>query len=798
MRLFFTTIIVAVFSTVALGQNTISGLVKYSDGKIAEYCTFELVKTSDSSFVKGYVGDSLGTFIFQEIVEGDYMIRTSLYGYIDHYSKNIAVKPDSKIELGAYIIEEELSDVGGVTVTASRRLMSFRDGVLVINVEDDLMSAGSSLLDMLRRVPGVAIDDNGNIMINGKSGVGVMFDGRLQQIPSAQIVDMMANVPASAISSIELIKNPPANYDAKGISGLINIKAKTSRANGFNGSIDQTGSLGRKFRSSTAGAFNFKSNKFSMFTNVSYQYKNLWTQTSFDRSIGGTSPLLVNALTDGSTINSVWNLNAGFEYDISPKTLIGVNVSGNLTGAETNDGTRTDISDSTGIGYHYLSNNTGGDEDQKFGTVNLFLSQKLDTLGSTLNYLGDITYYNYLYPQLNSNSFFANSGNETFSSLGYLNTTDLNFVIITNALDFTKNLRKGWIIETGLKATNVRNNNLLQLETNTSGGEFSIDSSLTNLYDYDEDVYAAYLSGQRDYEKVSVKIGLRAEQTLINGKNVSHNASLERAYLNLFPNFIMSYQPNEKHIWQVSYSYRIDRPGFQQVIPGRIFANQLSYLTGNPSLNPQYSHNINFDHFYNYSIGNSLGYTRINDLVYDYAFTLPNQVSVDTTINFAAKDLLNYTLYVQKEFTKWYRVQFTGLAMYTRLEGKVDNFNVLTNTAAVAFQMINDFMLPKGYKIQLSGRYTGPFTEGIQTQGGRGALDLAVRKKFFNDKLSTVLSFSDILFTDYSTMTIDLENQSSVFLQQRDSRRVSLSLIYRFGNVNFERRNDPSDGNDRI
>ncbi len=107
-------------------------------------------------------------------------------------------------------------------------------------------------------------------------------------------------------------------------------------------------------------------------------------------------------------------------------------------------------------------------------------------------------------------------------------------------------------------------------------------------------------------------------------------------------------------------------------------------------------------------------------------------------------------------------------------------------------------MLPKDYKIQLSGRYTGPFTEGLQTQAGRGALDLAIRKKFFNEKLSVVLAFSDILFTDFGATTIKLENQSSVFLQRRDSRRVSLSLVYRFGNVKFDRRSDPSEGNDRI
>ena len=463
-----------------------------------------------------------------------------------------------------------------------------------------------------------------------------------------------------------------------------------------------------------------------------------------------------------------------------------------------NNKTRTDISDSTGLGYDYFLDKTGGSEDEKFVTANLYYSHKLDTLGSNIKYSGDYTYYNYLYPKLNTNSFFATSGAQSLTSRGYLTTSDLNFKIFTNSLDYTKTFSEKWELNTGLKMSSIRSNNLLQLERNYNDGAFTVDSSLTNLYDYNEDVYAGYTSAKRSFEKMKITVGLRAEQTIVTGTNRSNSTKLNRSYLNFFPNLSLDYQPNDKNIMLLSYSYRIDRPGFQQLIPGRIFVNQLSYIAGAPTLNPQYSHNVNFEHFLNSSIGNSIGFTRTNNSIYEYSYTQSSQVSVDTTINFAAKNMINYTFFYQKQFVKWYRTQFTALAMYSTLKGDVGSMQVKTQTFAVAGQINNDFILSNGLRIQLSGRFTGPFTEGVVTQSSRGAIDIAIRKKFFDNKLSTVLGVSDILYTDYGATTINLNGQSNVSLQKRDSRRVNVSIVYRFGTVKVDRKNKPSEGNDRL
>jgi len=313
---------------------------------------------------------------------------------------------------------------------------------------------------------------------------------------------------------------------------------------------------------------------------------------------------------------------------------------------------------------------------------------------------------------------------------------------------------------------------------------------LTNVYDYNENINAGYLSLKRSFQKTSVISGVRFEQTIVDGVNKSHKNRLKRNYLNFFPNFSIDFQPNEKHMLQLSYSYRIDRPAYEQIIPGRIFNNQLSYSVGNPVLYPQYSHNVNLEHFFNNSIGNSIAYTHINNSIFGYSQTLDStNINVDTIINFANRDMLTYTLFIQMQFSKFYRMQFTGMGIYSGFNGYVGEALISTQATAVSLTMNNDFMLPNKYKVQLSMKLQTPFREGIQYSSSRGSINLAVRKKLLKDKMSVVVGIYDLLYTDFGSITIDLPNQTSLHRQKRDSRRVMFSIMYNFGNMKIERKN---------
>ena len=221
---------------------------------------------------------------------------------------------------------------------------------------------------------------------------------------------------------------------------------------------------------------------------------------------------------------------------------------------------------------------------------------------------------------------------------------------------------------------------------------------------------------------------------------------------------------------------------------------------GNPQLLPQYSHNVNFEHYYKNLIGNSVNYTHIDNSIFGYSYTDNNsQINIDTTINFASRDMLAYTFMIQKQIGKVYRFQFSAMGIFSAFNGDVNNSSVSTAAVASSLNLGNDFFLPKGYRLQLNMRFQTPFREGIQFSSPIGAVSFAVRKKFFNDKLSTVLGVSDIFFTDYGTISIDLPQQVSMNTQQRDSRRVTVSIAYQFGSSQFDKKviNDEG-GSDRI
>lgn len=787
------------FSLCAFGQATISGKVTDSTGENVPFATVEILNPEDSLLLTGLVCDSVGYFEIGGAPPGTYLVRISSFGFNDWYSGPVKVSGSSEVIVTPIQMTPESTDIDGVTVTGYRPTIVFQNGSMIVDVQNNPMNAGNSVLDVLRNIPGVTVDGSGNIMVNGKSGVGILFDDRLQQIPAAQISQILASMPAESVKEIELIKNPSSKYDAKGVSGLINIRSKQMATKGFNCSIGTTNSMGNRFRNSNNFSLNIKRERFSVFTNVAYSYNHLWTSTQFDRTLADT--LTINALQIGDNRNSSLNLNGGIEFDLTPKSVIGLNVNGNLGNNRLLNTSTTDVNDSTGLGYNYFTNSTGGREKLLFATAGLFFNHQFDSLGSTLSYSGDISNFDYRLPQNNTNYFYLTNGQESDPSIGYLNDINLDFLILTNKLDYSKVFNNKWTLELGVKNSIVNNTNDLKLESSLGGNPWTLDSSLTNYFEYDEMINAGYVSVRYTLAKFVLNGGLRTEQTILSGNNRTTGQVIDRNYVNFFPNFSVDFQPNPKHMMQLSYSYRIDRPAFEQMVPGKIFNNQLSYAVGNPLLLPQYSHNINFEHYFQNTIGNSINFTHIDNSIFGYTYSRDDsQLSVDTTINFATRDMVAYTLMIQMQPSKFYRFQFSGMMVLSAFNGSVNNASISTLAAASSLSLANDFFLPKGYRLQLNMRLQTPFREGIQYSSAIGSVTLAVRKKFFQDRLSTVLGISDLFFTDYGTVTVDLPGQRSLNTQMRDSRRVTVSLLYSFGSMRFDKKliSDENEGSGRI
>src|ERR1041384_8673124 len=247
-RFTFITGILCIFSIVATAQNKtgkISGVITDNDAQAVESATASLQRAKDSALVKVAVSDKYGLFEFDNLSEGDYFVTVTAVGFNKQRSKLFKVSATSPYKLPSFQLQKSAAKtLGQVTVTGKRPLIENKIDRMVVNVEAAPTNAGASALEVLEKSPGVTVSNEGDISLKGKQGVRIMIDGKPTYLSPADLANVLKNLPASALDQLEIMTNPPARYEASGNSGIINIKTKKSRADGFNGSITTGGTVG--------------------------------------------------------------------------------------------------------------------------------------------------------------------------------------------------------------------------------------------------------------------------------------------------------------------------------------------------------------------------------------------------------------------------------------------------------------------------------------------------------------------------------------------------------------------------
>lgn len=677
------------------------------------------------------------------------------------------------------------------TVAVSTRIpvMEMKNGMLVMNIENNPLAAGSTVLEMLKRMPGVIIDEQNNITVNGKSGIGFMMDGRLQQMPVTQMIQLLGNMPAASVASVELIKNPSAKYDAAGTAGLINIVSRKVKVKGFNGNVTESVGMGKRFGNGSSAMFNFRSDKLTVYTNASYFYRDPLMNVKLERRLqtGNGTDIIQSGGQNESFIN-VLSFKAGLEYTISKKTTAGLNVGWAPQWSkefQQNDMRITGQS----FPYNYLKALTTGKDEYTSPSAAFFLIHTFDSTGTQLSFTADYTGFLYGQSRVNENRFLAADFTEIGPGLAYRNTNDLDFRIATQKLDFSKQLTHTLKLDAGAKAGFAENKSNTVLERNETGNHFYRDSLFSNNYKCHERILAGYISLAKAMGKLNIQLGVRGEQTHIEASVTGNRFQLSRDYFNLFPNLSMDYTMDEKNSFQLTYSYRIDRPSYDQLSPIKVFNDQLNYSTGNPGLQPQYSHVAGIDFNHNHFMTHSLNYTHIRNSIYNYPFTREgSQVQVDTVINFTSRYMLAYSLMVQKQFKQWYQVQLSGTGGYSWFKGKINGEEGGSEAMMAYIALNNDFFLPYKVRLQVNASYVTPFRDGIQRYSGRTNVDLVVQKKLLKDRLNIALGIYDLFYSNYNRISSTLSDQYYYITMRNDTRRARLTLTYRLGNMRIDRK----------
>lgn len=771
-------------------QNSIKGRVIDSTQAPVPFCPMALMQLKDSSQVKGNISDSLGNYFFEKIKPGRYFIRFSAVGFRTVNTGSFVVDSSATVEVPVMTLSNSGVNLAEVSVAVLKPAIEFKKGIVVLNVEDDLIAKGNTVFDLLKRLPGVMIDAQNNLTINGQSGARFMIDERMQQMPTPQVLDMLMGMSADAVVKVELIKNPPARYDAAGSGGLINIVTKKQKVNGYNGNAGFGASQGIRARWGPSGAFNYKAGRLSIFSNFSYGHWDMLERTTMNRHIvAGDHTEQIDTYGNNPSYQRVFSGSAGLEYDLDKKTVLGVYVNGNRNNDIYDSHKDVSVNNSTFFNYQKSTSETHTDYFAISPNYNVSLIRKVDTTGGQLKLrLGYNTYVERQRDYMN-NRFYDAIDVEVTNPATYERSGNRTFNVYTGKLDYNKTFKNKIELESGLGA-NLEDDNMdqkLQF-SNQSTGFFVGDTLFYNKYRFRQDVLAAYSTLARNWDKFGFSIGLRAEQTNVNVDFKSSKYHYRRNYTSLFPSASVDYNLNKKNTFTLSYSRRIRRPFYGMLNPVRQYNDQLNYNVGNPEIRPQFSNQLNLDYNFNHFINVSAGYDLTKDFTFWYSYTPGNsRVQIDTVSNLPKFTNTYLSLTAQKR-VKWYNFQtYVGLWHQT-FEGSLIGQDVSSRTTQLYFNLNQEFYLPKDWKIQVWSGRGSAIRHGPQVYLPRSAVHISVSKSFLKQKLNITLTLADAMYRDYFRYTTEYTGQGFYLLEKQDSRRVRIIVNYRFGKMQFQQK----------
>jgi Outer membrane protein beta-barrel family/Carboxypeptidase regulatory-like domain len=786
-----------VFAQYSIAQTNIHGIVTDSAGKPLAGANVLLLKAADSSLVKGMFTNETGSYLFRSITNGKYLIASTHTGFHQTFSSTLEVAGNTeKTEMASLVLRAETHQLAEVTVTAKKPLLEQKIDRLIINVANSITSAGNTALEVLERSPGVIVDHQNNLIsMNGKNGVVVMINGKISRMPVSAIVQLLSGMSAGNIEKIELITTPPANFDAEGNAGYINIILKENNNYGTNGSFSITVGYTKGIISQNSININHRKEKINLFGDLSYSLFNRPLLAAAGARFLNQSTVTETFMT-ANRRETVGNINgrAGVDIQLSNHTILGVLLSGydnHYAQHENNQNLKYKNGQLDTV--MKLNNNEINHWSNYSANINLqHTCNKEDKVSVNLDYI----WYSNNQPVNYSTDFYNGASNFLYNQQyrsGKI--TPIHFWV--GAVDFNNQLSKNISMEAGLKETISNFDNDISFERLKPGG-YEKDSALSANYKLKESYSAAYTSFNITIsKKTSAKLGLRYEYTNSNlGTLVTKNI-VDRHYGSLFPSFFLSHQLNEKNAVNFSYSRRITRPTFNDLAPFTYYVDANTLLTGNPALQPSFSNTVKFDYIFS-KYYFSVSYSKEDNAIARFQ---PSTDSVTSKLILSATNLINQktivvAISVPITVTKWWSMQynFTGLwqqvnAIYQKAPVRLEQSN---------FQMNGNmnFTLPKAYSIELSGFYQSKSLSGIFVVKPLGSLDFGIKKKMPDKKGAFVFSVSNIFntikFRAYSD--IPEKNLNSNIDIQFTQRMYKLTYTRSFGKDKLKQTRDRSTG----
>ncbi len=763
---------------------SVSGTVTDIEGVPVEFATIVVYDAEEETVLKGTSTDDKGFFIVNTLAADTYIIKISFIGYTS-FDQKIVLTGD--LDLKTIQLAEDTEHLDEVNIIVKKPTLERQADRLVFNVENTALIEGN-MLQVLKNTPSVLVI--GDVITVKNSNPTVYINNRKVHLSPSDLTQLLEGSSANAIKSIEVITNPSSRYDAE--SGVVlNIVMSKNIATGYRGSIYSN------YTQAVFPRYNIGTSHFLKKKNVSFNVNYNYAKNKINREGDDTVNFLNNmneveeswrSLTDRNTWTETHNLNANVDYFINDNNTLSVSTNSLL------------------VPYfkYKINNNTiisdnNGDFLERFTANNLIRDTKYN-LGFDLDYNHDFrkgrlgvnahyTTYNYERSQSVESQFFDT--NDVFQNRSAFNTdANQDTQIIAAKADYSLPIGEHANIETGVKFSVIHTeSDLSQFDVDINTGVETLDLLNSDAFDYDERIYAGYLNYAYSDNKFDVNVGLRVEQTDLDGMSPLTNISNSQNYLELFPNASLQYNISDGYNVYANYKRSITRPSYADLNPFRFFLNDNYVVSGNPNLVPTFlDHYVigttlfdmfTFEAYYQNLDGAISEIPRQNNDINEIEYI---SVNFDKTVEYGFDFILNYgvskrwSLYAVTSFYNFNEEADFGQGFVS--QSQWSNYSALQND----FTFLKDDSL----NASLAITYISRDLQGFQLVEGRVFSELSISKTILNKKGIISLSASDLFNMQDPESSVRYQNQFSTGLSDNDTRYVKLGFRYKFGNTKLD------------
>lgn len=774
-----------------------------------EYSTVSVINKESGKTINGSIADVHGNYIVTDIPYGTYKIDINFIGYEKITIDSVALKPGRRsVSLGTIFLASSMHNLQGVTVTGDKPIIENKIDKTVYNVSNDITSQGGLAIDVLKKVPQVTVDIDGNVELQGNSNIRFLINGKPSSVFGNSLADALASIPASQIKSVEAITTPGAKYDSQGTGGIINIILQDNNIQGVNGNINL--SAGSRLENGSAN-FNFRHNKFGMnaFFSGNGQLK---SQVPFSQSRISTDTIAqsITSLSQGGLTNFVRNgfrSGIGFDWDISKTDNItgslGYNQFSNRNLGLTNQ--EQLVEDYSGAAQSDILSVRNSDSHFKISSMDLNLAykkkfkkegQELDVVYTSSN--GN-PYSKYTQTQSYLGESLPFSGQKS-NNPGTDNETSVS-------IDYAQPVSKNFLIETGVKYSDQNLSSLANVSIFLpSTDQYTGDPLQSYNLKYDMKVYAGYLSANfKLFNFLDIKSGARYEATEV--KIDYPNTSIP-SYGTFVPTVVFSHNFDKSKTLKLAYSKRIERPEYRELNPFINLSDPYNISTGNLFLKPEIGNNFELGYNTSFKKGGNIYFSlieRINTqdkkqlttfypsyLIGDSTY---NNVSVTTNENIGEE--YNSGISVSGSYPITSKLNLRGNLMIThRYQVTHLPMGNLSTGIRTRLNLNATYQLPKDLVLELFGFYSSA-ARSLQGKTPQFFIYTFAFRKLFWDKNGSIGFTATNLFSKYvsqvSTTTTD--NSISEYVRHVPLRSFGVSFTYKFGKLEFNKKKEGNENN---